>query len=429
MKDDIAIKVENISKVYRLGKKEKGDETLFGLLLSSFTSIKRNLSNIKSLTNIDKNESRENIIWALKNISFSIKKGEAIGIIGPNGAGKSTILKILSKITTPTSGNFKINGRVSSLLEVGTGFHPDLTGKENIYLNGTILGMKKAEIDLLYEEIVEFSEVRRFINTPVKRYSSGMKLRLAFSVAAHLVADIMIIDEVLAVGDMAFQKKCMSKMSDVANIDKTILFVSHRLNVLRNICPKSILIIDGQIKGFGNTEEIIDMYSNFIFNKGNDRGILLKNLIRRGNKDLEIIEFYSISKGVKCFSDFSVKRNEKIDFIFKIKINKNYNDFSVRLGLRSPNSHEILYFTDENQVSLASISGGSFKLSLSIDPTFLIPNRYPLYIILKTQNVGADIIDDPILTLKILNDGTIKNTSSGANLAYLTSKSKCKILS
>ena len=212
MNDDIAIKVENISKVYRLGKKEKGHDTLTGLLLSSITSFRENLINIQSLTKINKNDPDENIIWALKDVSFSIKKGEVIGIIGPNGAGKSTILKILSKITSPTSGNFFINGRVSSLIEVGTGFHPDLTGKENIYLNGTILGMKKKEIDASYEKIVDFSEVGRFINTPVKRYSSGMKLRLAFSVAAHLIADVMIIDEVLAVGDMQFQKKCLGKI-------------------------------------------------------------------------------------------------------------------------------------------------------------------------------------------------------------------------
>ena len=430
MNSDIAIKVKNISKVYRLGEKEEGNNTFLGDLLSSLLFFKKNLKSIKNLTNLNESNLDDNIVWALKNVSFEIKKGEAVGIIGPNGAGKSTILKILSKITTQTSGTFEVSGRISSLLEVGTGFHPDLTGRENVYLNGTILGMTKHEIDKSFDEIVEFSEIEKFIDTPVKRYSSGMKLRLAFAVAAHLIADVMIIDEVLAVGDMAFQKKCMSRMSDSGKLGKTILFVSHRLNILKTICPKSLLVINGQIKGFGSTEEIIDRYTNYIFKKDmkSEFNFSLDNLNRRGNKNLEIIEFYSIINGQKCHFDFSVKRNQKIDFIFKIKINKSYDEICLRLGLKSPNTHEMLYFTNENYIDISSISSDVFKVSMSIEPTFLVPNRYPLYIILVTNNKSVDIIDDPILTLKILNDGNIDSTKSGANLAFFTSKSKCRII-
>ncbi|MCF6298173.1 MAG: ABC transporter ATP-binding protein, partial [Flavobacteriaceae bacterium] len=206
------------------------------------------------------NQTKESF-WALKDINFEIKQGEAVGIIGRNGAGKSTLLKILSRITEPTTGRFEINGRVSSLLEVGTGFHPELSGRENIFLNGTILGMKRAEIKTKFDEIVAFSGVEKFIDTPVKHYSSGMKVRLAFSVAAHLEPEILIVDEVLAVGDAEFQKKCLGKMDDVSkNEGRTVIFVSHNLGAVQNLCSKGLLLQDGAIKVASSIEKVILNY-------------------------------------------------------------------------------------------------------------------------------------------------------------------------
>lgn len=199
-------------------------------------------------------------LWALKDVSFEVKAGEVVGIIGRNGAGKSTLLKILSRVTAPTIGQIKVHGRVASLLEVGTGFHPELTGRENTYLNGSILGMTKKEIDYKFDEIIAFAELDRFIDTPVKRYSSGMYVRLAFAVAAHLDPEILVVDEVLAVGDAAFQKKCLGKMGEVAKEGRTVLFVSHNMSAVRQLCPYVILLKSGELALQGDAAEIIDSY-------------------------------------------------------------------------------------------------------------------------------------------------------------------------
>lgn len=240
--DDVAIRVSGLSKRYLIGGEKKGSlaETLSGMIGA-------------------KSKQKEEF-WALKDINFEVKKGEVIGIIGKNGAGKSTLLKILSRITQPTTGKIDINGRVASLLEVGTGFHPELTGRENIYLNGTILGMSRQEVKDKFEEIVEFSGVHKFIDTPVKHYSSGMYVRLAFSVAAHLEPEILIIDEVLAVGDIEFQQKCLGKMKEVADFGRTVLFVSHNMSAVQNLCSSAMLLKNGHTIALGNTNEIIDIY-------------------------------------------------------------------------------------------------------------------------------------------------------------------------
>lgn len=222
------IKVSNLSKRYRLGLREKQSDTFIGQVSQIIHLPWRNLKRLNQLNKF--NEENESVFWALKDISFEVKEGEVLGIIGKNGAGKSTLLKILSQITEPSSGKIEIHGRVASLLEVGTGFHPELSGRENIYMNGTILGMTRREIDAKLEEIIDFSGVEKFIDTPVKFYSSGMKVRLGFSVAAHLDPEILIIDEVLAVGDYEFQKKCLGKMEEVSiGQGRTVLFVSHNL--------------------------------------------------------------------------------------------------------------------------------------------------------------------------------------------------------
>ncbi len=198
--------------------------------------------------------------WALKDVSFEVQKGEVIGIIGRNGAGKSTLLKILSRITTPTEGTVEVHGRIGSLLEVGTGFHPELSGRENIYLSGSILGMKRSEIDAKFDEIVRFAEMEKFLDTPVKRYSSGMYVRLAFAVAAHLEPEILIVDEVLAVGDAAFQKKCLGKMGDVAKEGRTVLFVSHNMSAVASLCTRGLLVSDGRVVAEGDVQQIISEY-------------------------------------------------------------------------------------------------------------------------------------------------------------------------
>ncbi|MBN1668066.1 MAG: ABC transporter ATP-binding protein [Anaerolineales bacterium] len=256
---DLAIRVENLSKRYRIGLKEEISDTLVGAMTSFLRNPVRNFRRLQRLSHFD-NEQDPDILWALKDINFEVQRGEVMGIIGRNGAGKSTLLKILSRITYPTSGRVELHGRVSSLLEVGTGFHPELTGRENVYLNGTILGMTKPEIDRKFDEIVDFSGVEKFIDTPVKRYSSGMRVRLAFSVAAHLEPEILMVDEVLAVGDAEFQKKSLGKMGDVARAGRTVLFVSHNMAAVENLTQWAVYLKDGIVSEIGPTSDVVRHY-------------------------------------------------------------------------------------------------------------------------------------------------------------------------
>jgi len=251
---------KGISKKYNIKHQRGGYVTLRDVLANIFKNPFAFLKyKTKEITGLEKKED----FWALKNVNFEIKKGEIIGIIGRNGAGKSTLLKILSQITPPTEGEIKIKGRVGSLLEVGTGFHPELTGRENIFLNGAILGMKKKEIIKKFDEIVEFAGIEKFLDTPVKYYSSGMYVKLAFSVAAHMEPDILIIDEVLAVGDSEFQKKCLGKMEDITKKEgRTILFVSHNMGAIKQLCKKCIWIAKGEVKMIGETDVVVDSYLN-----------------------------------------------------------------------------------------------------------------------------------------------------------------------
>jgi lipopolysaccharide transport system ATP-binding protein len=266
------IQAQNISKIYRIGARENTNRTFREAVVDAIKSPYKNLRDLWKLTKFKAKEREsfitpslqpEDIIWALREISFKAEQGEVLGIIGRNGAGKSTLLKILSRITEPTSGEIWLHGRASSLLEVGTGFHPELSGRENIYLNGTILGMRKYEIDRKFDEIVDFSgdEVEKFLDTPVKRYSSGMYVRLAFAVAAHLESEILIVDEVLAVGDAAFQKKCLGKMQDISAQDgRTILFVSHNMPAVRKFCHRGILIESGGIALDSEINTVVNHY-------------------------------------------------------------------------------------------------------------------------------------------------------------------------
>jgi lipopolysaccharide transport system ATP-binding protein len=268
---DTVIKVENISKRYRLGLKEKKADTFAQQMVNVLKYPIDNFRRIQNLRKFDLQE-EEGVHWALKDISFEVNQGEVLGIIGKNGAGKSTLLKILSKITEPTSGRIEVNGRIAALLEVGTGFHPELSGRENIYMNGTILGMTKREIDKKLDEIIDFSGVEKFIDTPIKFYSSGMKVRLGFSVAAHLEPEILVIDEVLSVGDFEFQKKCLGKMEDVAkNQGRTVLFVSHNMTAVKNLCNRSIVLKNGLFVESGDTKAIINKYINGAISTSKER--------------------------------------------------------------------------------------------------------------------------------------------------------------
>ena len=258
---DIVIRAERLSKLYKIGVLKQRHDTLRDQLVHSFKSLfSGNRHHPPQPSTPPSIDGRPDIIWALKGFSFEVRQGEVVGIIGRNAAGKSTLLKILSRITEPTSGRAEIHGRVGSLLEVGTGFHPELTGRDNIYLNGAMLGMRKREINHKFDEIVAFAEIERFIDTPVKRYSSGMYVRLAFAVAAHLEPEILIVDEVLAVGDAAFQKKCLRKMGDVAGEGRTVLFVSHNMAAVQGLCSRACLLSDGQIVGDGPPRMMVEQY-------------------------------------------------------------------------------------------------------------------------------------------------------------------------
>jgi lipopolysaccharide transport system ATP-binding protein len=263
---NLAVEADNLSKRYRIGLREQRHENFFTAMIDFVKSPLRNYRNYRSLydfrdvspESID--EESSDVIWPLKHVSFSVGEGEVVGVIGRNGAGKSTLLKVLSKITPPTVGEVRLRGRVSSLLEVGTGFHNELTGRENIYLNGTILGMRNREVDRKFDQIVEFSGVEKFLDTPVKRYSSGMRVRLAFAVSAHLEPEILIIDEVLAVGDAEFQRKCLDKMQDVGQEGRTVLFVSHNMRAIARLCERVMLLENGRIAKDGPAHDVVSHY-------------------------------------------------------------------------------------------------------------------------------------------------------------------------
>lgn len=322
---DIAIKVEGLGKEYIIGHQKQGD------LMNSFSAGWKRL--------FQKSKTKESF-WALKDLNFEIRKGEAVGIIGRNGAGKSTLLKILSRITEPTKGRFEINGRVSSLLEVGTGFHPELTGRENIYLNGTILGMNRKEIKQKFDEIVAFSGVEKFLDTPVKHYSSGMKVRLAFSVAAHLEPEILIIDEVLAVGDAEFQKKCLGKMDEVSKGEgRTVIFVSHNMGAVQNLCQKGIVLERGTAKSFDKIEEALEGYLESL--KSNSRQKIEERVDRGGNGKVRIADLILVN-GRNDLPTESVSSGDEV--LFKIKyLAREYKGDSIKeiqIGLAIFNSHE-----------------------------------------------------------------------------------------
>jgi lipopolysaccharide transport system ATP-binding protein len=323
---DIAIKVEGIGKEYKIGRKKSGD------LRESFTHFLSLFSQSPALKPQSLNPQPSKTFWALKDISFEVKQGEAVGIIGRNGAGKSTLLKVLSRITRPTTGRFEINGRVSSLLEVGTGFHPELTGQENIYLNGTILGMRRAEIKDKFDEIIAFSGVEEFIDTPVKHYSSGMKVRLAFSVAAHLEPEILIIDEVLAVGDAEFQKKCLGKMEDVAGEGRTVLFVSHNMGAVERLCNSGIFLEAGKIIEKGTADYTIQKYLTSFESFQNN---INQRTDRTGNGELVIEKIMLKNEHDQLIDQVHTGQNFFVDLYYSKKVDSNLDRVICSISIKT----------------------------------------------------------------------------------------------
>lgn len=313
----LAIKAENISKQYRLG--EVGTGTISHDLNRFWSKLRGKEDPYLKIGDNNNRAIKGNsdYVWSLRDINFEIQQGDAVGIIGRNGAGKSTLLKLLSKVTKPTTGNFKINGRIASLLEVGTGFNPEMTGRENIYLNGAILGMRRHEITRKFDEIVAFSGVERYIDTPVKRYSSGMYVRLAFAVAAHLESEILIIDEVLAVGDAEFQKKCLGKMGDVSKSEgRTVLFVSHNMTAVETLCNKAIFLNSGYIENTGTPSEMIKYYLEYASNE--KRSFQHDSLLEaEGNEYIRIV-YASIENASSLDVDSIIDVTSEIDIHFKI---------------------------------------------------------------------------------------------------------------
>lgn len=408
----IAIKVNNISKVYRIGLKEKQHDTM-GAAIAYW--IKKPIHNMKRLKQLStfKNQEDEDIFNALSNVSFEVNEGEVLGIIGKNGAGKSTLLKILSRITEPSDGSIEMHGRVASLLEVGTGFNPELTGRENIYLNGTILGMTKKEIDAKLIDIIEFSGIEKFIETPVKRYSSGMKVRLAFSVAAHLDPEILIIDEVLAVGDAEFQKKCLGKMQDVAGKQgRTVLFVSHDMSAVSTLCNRSILLEKGQIKHIGNTFDIITKY----LEKSSSNSHLLNEERTKGNQIFKV-ESLTVS------SD----RNESLSvisgrpFFITVDLHTELKDDEIKempvVDMRIENNMGQRLFWISNSLKGAPVVENKRKMTFCFDTCPLASGLYNITINVNYRNENSDwlgnIVDFEVLEGNFFESGKLPPVNQG----------------
>ncbi len=358
------VQIENLWKEYRLGV--IGHGTLTQDLQSWWARLRdKDDPNSKIVPRPDqKKQIAGNRFWALQDINLEIKEGEIVGIIGKNGAGKSTLLKILSRVTAPSKGQIKVKGRIASLLEVGTGFQPELTGRENIYLNGAILGMSKQEIKRKFDEIVSFSGIESFIDTPVKRYSSGMYVRLAFAVAAHLDSEILVIDEVLAVGDADFQKKCLGKMSEVAKIGRTVLFVSHNLGAVSNLCRKSVLIQDGRIIENSLTQDVIAKYMHFSRVLGDEK--IEASTERSGTQKVIFSDFHVEDDDGRTIS--LVNADTVIVFVFNITVNDSFCkeiDIGFSLHDQLDNVVTVLYSSYQNKY-YSNLKQGMHAIKLRI---------------------------------------------------------------
>jgi lipopolysaccharide transport system ATP-binding protein len=375
---ETVIKVENLSKQYRFGV--IGHGTLYRDVQSWWARLRgKEDPNAKIIEQAGPGQEGE-CFWALQDIFFEVRHGEVLGIIGRNGAGKSTLLKILSRVTTPTRGCAKVKGRIASLLEVGTGFHPELTGRENIYLNGAILGMKKAEIEGKFDEIVEFSGVEKFIDTPVKRYSSGMHVRLAFAVAAHLEPEILLVDEVLAVGDAEFQKKCLGKMGDVANSGRTILFVSHNMSAINQLCSRCVLLDNGRKIADDIPENTIEVYLSHTSKNSEINFPIDKSLPAQIVKASVLVEDVTVSQ---------IQYQEAFEVFVELDIREKSNFYHTLMVVNDSLNNKIIFTTDKDtDESGLQNTAGKCGYHVKFPAKLLKPGHYHIRLILKKRPKG-----------------------------------------
>jgi len=383
-----AIKVENMGKRYRLGQ-QVGYKTLREGLTNAFSAPFRRLHSSRLPSAMSHEPS---CIWALKDVSFEVKQGEAVGIIGRNGSGKSTLLKILSRITAPTEGYAEIHGRVGSLLEVGTGFHPELTGRENIHLNGAILGMKRVDVDRKFDEIVAFAEIEKFLDTPVKRYSSGMYVRLAFAVAAHLEPEVLIVDEVLAVGDAAFQKKCLGKMGAQAKQGHTVLFVSHNMSAIRQLCPRSLWIDNGKIVLAGPSLEVIDSYLQSTRGRAE---VTECTFADDPEKDFQLLSARLLNKEGSVTQSFECDRPVIIDLVCKVR--RPVPGLYGYLSIQRRDGTQVMEFDsyDAGPNPLEDLPVGTYSARVTLPARTLAPGDYDVYFNFNSHTFKEFNVDSP----------------------------------
>lgn len=402
-----AISLENISKAYQLGVFNTGS---FSSDLARWWALKRGKEDpyLKIGEENDRaSKGESDIVWSLRDLTFDIQEGETVGIIGRNGAGKSTLLKVLSQITHPTSGQMKLKGKVASLLEVGTGFHPELTGRDNVFLNGAILGMRNEEIKRKFDEIVAFSGVERYIDTPVKRYSSGMYVRLAFAVAAHLESDILIVDEVLAVGDAEFQKKCLGKMNDLGNSSgRTILFVSHNMSSIKALCEKSIFLDKGKIQKIGQTGDVISQYLSAYVPEKSDEGYIDKGLSLNGTGEARFTRFLPVKNNTGCTEFFF---GEKPKCLIELQVDKEITSAALSLMIVSIYGETIGMTTPNMNYKPIELSKGKHRLEVLLNDT-LMPGNYSFNLLIAEHNSGASIdFLESVGSIRILKDSIKKD--------------------
>ena len=379
----LAVRVENVGKQYRIGRRLEGYRTLRDVVAST---VSRTVHHGHAGSG---RPGGDETIWALKDISFEIAQGEVVGIIGRNGAGKSTLLKVLTRITEPTEGYAELHGRAGSLLEVGTGFHPELTGRENIYLNGAILGMRKTEIERKFDEIVDFAEIEKFLDTPVKRYSSGMYVRLAFAVAAHLEPEILLVDEVLAVGDAAFQKKCLGKMGEVAKTGRTVLFVSHNMAAVQNLCTVGFVLERGQLAYGGRIDLAIAHYLDLLGDSGT--ASLEERTERQGDGRLRFMQFRAVGGRM---GDGPVVLGQPASFVLSYEGRAPLRNIHVSIGVHTPWGEGAMYLSND-------LVGKSFDelpvrgaLRCDFEQMPLLPGSYQINLYCTVNGVLADWVMD-----------------------------------
>ena len=385
MNPNIAIRAENISKQYRLG--EVGTGTITHDLNRAWAKLRGKEDPFLKIgqTNDRSTKGESDYVWSLKDINFEIEKGDAVGIIGRNGAGKSTLLKLLSRVTKPTTGHFEVQGRIASLLEVGTGFNPEMTGRENIFLNGAILGMRRQEIKRKFDEIVDFAGVERYIDTPVKRYSSGMYVRLAFAVAAHLESEILIVDEVLAVGDAEFQKKCLGKMGDVSKGEgRTVLFVSHNMGAVNQLCNKGILLNKGKVQ---MNDEISFVISEYIGNQNSQNTAIIPNIQNKA---------YLNSIKISSKDANSVLSGSNVKFSIEIFSNEDISNVSIGFGINDTFDNRIITPSSRHVNEVFDLKSGMNYITCILPIFPLKPGRYFMDMYISKGSEGIDFYEKGI---------------------------------